>query len=605
MQNDPWGVGAPEQDPAPSLFERLGDFGQTIGQAIGSGVTGFFSGGGIVPYIVAGALLVGLLVVGGRSAYKNSPRRDPDRVLVGRSVARWMVRRTLHRRRVRVPFLVPWPFFGRLVYGVHVLIVATTGYGKSVLIKWALAYHLRHWSAGRHTRHLVLYDPKGEFFETFRGLYAAFGWRYYVYTMLPEHPASASINVVATPAMARVAAGAMWSEQAGVEGHFAGKARQVFLAAVDATGYRGLVAAWELLRDPERLEAACYHHAGLARAYSSIRGENERSGIMSTVARALSLLDDPDVSRVFEPDGQTEQPDFSSWQTPCSAHVCADWQTGQELAPLTSALQEVLYFLALSAGKKAAGDARGPGTYCYLDEATSGGLRARKVMSYLAAGRGDRTYTAVVAQDVPQVEGRLGRSDARSTMSNAPIKIFGQSDDPDTQEYAANMSGMTRIRWEPPRAMPGPFSGGQQPQPRRIETIRRTNMLADHFGELGWGEFFCRSRTPGRARVIVRMPDIEPHLGRLIPEHGRGWDMHGVSNAQVVALAERLLAGDVEARTNPHVPAWLHRAVQKHARRRALGEAPRTHDEHRDERLRGSRESEPRTDPNDDEDIIA
>ena len=136
------------------------------------------------------------------------------------------------------------------------------------------------------------------------------------------------------------------------------------------------MAVYELLRDVEVLEAACQHNAGLRRAYTSI-AEKERSSILSTAIGPLSLLDDPNVSRVFSPDADTEQPDYSSRETPCAAHICVDWEDGRELAPLTSALQEVIFSLAQSAGKKAAGERRrGPGTYSYLDEATSGGLRA-------------------------------------------------------------------------------------------------------------------------------------------------------------------------------------------------------------------------------------
>lgn len=540
---DPGAFGA-DSEPA-SGVERVDDIVQGVGDtrdALLASPAGIVLISGLVLLVVTVTLSV---------MVRNSPRRDRDRILTARRTisGEKMVRRTLHPRRIRIPFLTPWPFFGALVYGVHVLIIATTGYGKSAgLMMWALAYHARHWSAGKRIRHLLVYDPKAEFFRVLQALYDFFGWRYYVYSMLPEHPASAALNIVATPAMVRTSAGAMWPATEGTEGHFDGKSRQLFAESCDVTEYRGLAAAWALLRDPDRLNAACEHHEGLRRAYTSIP-EKERSHIMSTVERPLSLLSDPVVARVFSPDPDTEQPDFSSWDIPCSAHICIDWQEGAELAPLASALQEVLYSAALDAGKEAAGDARGPGTYAYLDEAFSGGLRPRKVASYLAAGRGSRVYTALVAQDRPQLDNLLGLAAAKSTAANSHVKIMGQTDDPDTQEYGARISGMSRISWRPPRA--------STDEPPKIESIRRTNMLPEHYGELGWAEFFVRSRTPGRSREIIRMPDFGEHAHQLIPPDDGGWAMHGVPLTRLQALGRRLLEGDPEAWDHPWVPEWM------------------------------------------------
>ena len=255
----------------------------------------------LVPVLAALALI--FLVISAR----NSPRRDPDRRLVSTRRVLMPVFATRHAKRIRVPFLIYWPFFGKLYAGVHALICATSGLGKgAALLMWALAYHVIHWSKGIRLRHLILLDPKAELLEILHPLFNKFKWRYAVYTFLAEHPVSAAINVVATPALARTTALALYSHADGTEGHFNTKARQLFLAACEVTGYRGLWEVYALLRDAEVLEAVAKRNPGLRRAYAQIH-ERERSAILSTVTGPLSLLEDPLVARVFRPDEKTKQ----------------------------------------------------------------------------------------------------------------------------------------------------------------------------------------------------------------------------------------------------------------------------------------------------------
>lgn len=493
----------------------------------------------LIPLLAALAL-IGLVV-----SAANSPRRDPDRRLVPSRTVRFPVLATRRAKRIRLPFMVYWPFFGRLYAGVHALICATSGMGKgAALLMWALAYHIIHWSRGAWLRHLILLDPKAELLEVLHPLLNKLGWRYMVYTFLSEHPVSAAINVVATPVMARTTALALYANSLGTEGHFAQKSRQLFLAACKATGYKGLWEVYELLRDAEVLEAAAKQNPDLRRAYSQIQ-ERERSSILSTVTGPLSLLEDPLVARVFSPDESTEQVDFASREAPYAAVICIDVEQGEELLPLVSALADVTYSKALSAGKRAAGRKRGRGVYCYLDEATSF-LRIPKLMSYLAVGRGYRTYTAVVSQDISQLEDALGKAKARSSANNAHIKVIGQSDDEQTCRYASAMSGRTRIRYEPPRPEPSFWGGKDDRAPRRIETIPRERLLPHHFQDLLWGEFLVRSRSLGRLREVVRMPDFERYARRIVPRDPeyQGIAHFGVPKGRLTELVGRLAAGE-------------------------------------------------------------
>ncbi len=495
----------------------------------------------LIPVLAALALI--FLVISAR----NSPRRDPDRRLVPTRRVLMPVMAIKRAKRIRVPFLIYWPFFGRLYAGVHALICATSGLGKgAALLMWALAYHVIHWSKGMRLRHLILLDAKAELLEVLHPLFNKYGWRYAVYTFLSEHPVSAAINVVATPALARTAALALYPHADGTEGHFNTKSRQLFLAACKVTGYRSLWEVYELLRDAEVLEAAARQNPDLRRAYAQIH-ERERSAILSTVTGPLSLLEDPLVGRVFRPDEGTKQVNFAGKEKPYAAIICIDVEQGGELLPLVSALVDVLYSLALNAGKRAAGKHRGRGTYAYLDEATSF-LRIPKLMSYLSVGRGYRTYTAIVSQDVSQLEDALGKPKAHSSENNAHIKVFGQSDDEETCRYASTMSGRTRINYEPPRPEPSVWSGRDDRAPRRIESIPRERLLAHHFQDFSWGEFFIRSRSLGRLREVVKMPDFERSAHKVIPRDPeyQGLSYFGVPEGQLIELMERLAAGEEE-----------------------------------------------------------
>lgn len=491
-----------------------------------------------------------------------------------RRKVRRMVARTknarLSKHIVRVPYLVWWPLLGRLYAGAHVLVVATSGMGKSsALLMWSLVYHVMHWRRGKLIRHLSIYDPKAEFLALLIPLYNTCGWRYLVYTSLPEHPVSASLNIVQTPKMARTVAQAVWSEISRTEGHFHGKARQIFLTLARVTDYRGLWAIYEIARDPDRMKQACKQHPGLARAYLSIQ-ENERSSILSTITGPLSLLEDPLVARMFAPDADTEQPDYASWEVPYAVHICVDWAEGESLAPLTSALQECIYQMAEEAGKRARGRRRGPGTRQYIDEATSGGIRAKKVMSWLSAGRGSRVHSLVVSQDLEQGYAVMGRNQYRSAANNAHIKMVGQTDDEETQRYASNTSGKVTVKWERERPAPSVWTGRSDRESRRIETERRNAMLPDHYAELEWGQFYIRSRTPGRSREVVQSVDIDDHKHQLIPQDRKyqGWTMHGVPEAQIRQLFQRLLDGDHEVWENEWVRLRLKELAKKKLRER-------------------------------------
>lgn len=495
-------------------------------------------------------------------ASKNSPRRDPDRRLVPSWTLHFPVLATRMAKRIRLPFMIYWPFFGRLYAGVHALICATSGMGKGAgLLMWALAYHAIHWSKGLRLRHLILLDPKAELLEVLHPLLNKIGWRYMTYTFLAEHPVSAAINLVATPAMARTTALALYPNAVGAEGHFNQKARQLFSAACKATGYKGLWEVYELLRDVEVLEAAARQNADLRRAYSQIQ-EKERSSILSTVTGPLSLLEDPLVARVFSPDEDTEQVNFASHNFPYAAIICIDFEQGEELLPLVSALADVIYSRALAAGKRAAGKKRGRGVYAYLDEATSF-LRIPRLMSLLAVGRGYRTYTAVVSQDISQLEDALGKAKARSASNNAHIKVFGQSDEEETCRYAATVSGKTRIRYEPPRPEPSMWSGRDDRAPRRIETIRRERLLDDHFQDFAWAEFFVRSRSLRRTREVVKMPDFEQYSRKLLPREPEYWGIahFGVPEDQIEGLIGRLANGEEELWQSLWVSGELKRFV--------------------------------------------
>ena len=139
-------------------------------------------------------------------------------------------------------------------------------------------------------------------------------------------------------------------------------------------------------------------------------------------------------------------------------------------------------------------------------------------------------------------------------MSNAQIKLIGQTDDPDTQEYAQKVSGMTRIKWEPPRAMPSVLRGGKA-EPRRIESIRRPRLLADYFADMGWGTFFARSRTPLRTRETVEMPKLRRLPGPADPRRllrlGDAWcaqDGHSRSDSPYHSRGPRVAGLRVDTR---------------------------------------------------------
>lgn len=559
--------GSPPTEPStvqmsePSGAERLRGASEDFGAWLRGAVEGLVRDYGPEPVLAGAAVLavvLGLVVLAVTARFGSGG--DPHRRLLKPKKVRWPARKILRNKRLRLPFLVYWPFFGRLVAGVHALILATSGFGKGAAVLLpALAYHVIHWCKGRALRHLIVLDPKSEILEALVRLMNRFGWRYYVYSTLAEHPVSSSLNVVSSPARARKVAGALWSSGKGAEEHWNQKARQLFLATCEYLRYSGLWDVYELLRDAERLERAAERDPGLKRAYLQVQ-DRERSSILSTVTGPLSLLEDPLVRRVFAPDEKTGQPSLHGRKVPCAVFVCVDFEQAEELRRLLTALLEVLYGMALTAGKPTAKNTkrgRGPGVYSYLDEATSF-LRIPAIMGWLAYGRGSRTYTAVCSQDLSQVMDALGKDKAMSSANNAHIKIFGQTEDPPTMKYAAQVSGPTSVRYEPPRPAPSVWSNGQDDRaPRRVETLRRRLVQEDELLDFSWGEFFVRSL--GR-REVVLMPDREEYWKTLHKRAGaKAWAYRprGVPKEQRVELAKRLVLdpGDEALWADPWVPA--------------------------------------------------
>jgi hypothetical protein len=548
------------QAPEPTGAERLRGASEDFGAWLRGAVEGLVRDYGLEP-VLAGAVVIvvvlGLVVLAVTARFGSGG--DPHRRLLKPKKVRRLASKILRNRRLRLPFLVYWPFFGRLVAGVHALILATSGFGKGAAVLLpALAYHVIHWGRGRALRHLIVLDPKSEILEALVRLMNRFGWRYYVYSTLAEHPVSSALNVVSSPARARKVAGALWPSGKGAEDHWNQKARQLFLAACEYLGYSGLWAVYELLRDAEELERAAKRDTGLRRAYLQVQ-DRERSSILSTATGPLSLLEDPLVRRVFDPDEKTGQPDLRDRKVPCAVFVAVDFEQAEELRNLLTALLEVLYGMALTAGKPTAKDTkrgRGPGVYAYLDEATSF-LRIPALMGWLAVGRGSRTYTAVCSQDLSQVMDALGRDKAMSSANNAHIKIFGQTEDPPTMKYAAQVSGPASVRYEPPRPTPSVWSNGQDDRaPRRVETLRRRLVQEDELQDFSWGEFFVRSLG---SREVVLMPDREEYWETLHKRTGaKPWSYRprGVPKEQRVDLAKRLVAdpGDEAAWTDPWTP---------------------------------------------------
>ncbi len=484
--------------------------------------------------------------------------RDSDPILLPRRRVRMPVWRILHEWRLRVPWMVYWPFFGRLYAGTHALILASSGGGKGVTVLLpALAHHVIHWCRGRALRHLTILDPKAELLAWLVPLLNLRGWGYYVYSMLPEHPTSSAVNVVADLAKARSASLALWPPADGTEGHFHRKTRELFLPACEYTGYAGLWQVRELTRDVEVLEAAAETHPALRRAYTQIEPK-ERSHVLSTLSGALSTLDDPVVRRVFAPDADTEQPDYGSRERPCASVVCMDPDQGAELAPLVEVLLATLYGRMLAAGKPAAGRKSGPGSYSYLDEAASI-LRLPKLVSWLAVGRGYRTYTAVCAQDLSQIIGKLGRPDAMSAANNARIKLFGQSEDPETMSYAEQISGKVRAPKEP-----------DAPAAERWKnTVPRSRLMGEHLQDFDYGTFFARSQTVRRPREVATMPHPDgywPTLLRRLEAKRWSYRPRGVPRSQREELLKRLVVGDPELEASEWTDPRIRRAAAKAVR---------------------------------------
>lgn len=152
--------------------------------------------------------------------------------------------------------------------------------------------------------------------------------------------------------------------------------------------------------------------------------------------------------------------------------------------------------------------------------------------------RGYRTYTAVCAQDLSQIIGKLTKADAMSSASNARIKLFGQSEDPETMSYAEQVSGKVRVPKEP-----------DAPAAERWKnTVRRPRLLDEHLQDLDYGTFFARSQTVRRLREVVTMPHPDTYGTSLLRRLGaKPWTYRprGVPRKQQEKVLKRLVVGEL------------------------------------------------------------
>ncbi len=212
----------------------------------------------------------------------------------------------------------------------------------------------------------------------------------------------------------------------------------------------------------------------------------------------------------------------------------------------------------LAAGKPAAGPRRGPGAYSYLDEATSM-IRLPKLVGWLGIGRGNRTHTAVCGQDLSQIIGKLGKPDAMSSANNTHIKLFGQSEDPETTRYAEQVSGKVRVPKEPD----APASE------RWKNTDRRSRLLGEHLQDMDYGTFFARSQTVRRPREVVSMPHPNGYWPALLRRLGaKPWAYRprGVPRPQREEVLRRLVVGDAELEASEWVDPKIRRAAAQMVR---------------------------------------
>jgi hypothetical protein len=249
-----------------------------------------------------------------------------------------------------------------------------------------------------------------------------------------------------------------------------------------------------------------------------MEGEHKKSAdeVVGTALLHLDALKFPEVARMFDAPPEVDQPRFLEKET---VWVC--FPEADLIGRLAGAL-----FHNLRARAKASRR----GAYFLADEAGSI-LSLQGIEECFQMGRGYRTFVLIALQDLSQLIEKHGRHAVYSILGNAPLKVFGASDDPETREYFSNLTGTVQVRRRiyeddgATRAWKQLFWRGGAPFAVREES--RRGVLGEHLQALPKGSWFLYAGDPREIRLVTA-PPFSSWKTRVLPEARRDAVVLGV-----------------------------------------------------------------------------
>lgn len=411
-----------------------------------------------------------------------------------------------------------WRALGRTYEAVHAVYIAGPGAGKDQAGFLASAKAQLESSE----EHLVFIDPKREL-RRYLERFLRPDDRLFVYSFSRDTPLSSAL----APAWDEEAAadvGAFLIPEDGNEGHWARSGQRLFglvEAAVceDKGGVRPtLLEIFDVMADPDAFDDLCRRHPRIKRVAPN---EREFGSVYSTAMARLGQLRYPRVRRVFDSrprvrrvfagDSGTEQPDLSGRSGRTVIFIEPDPRAGVRLNKYVALCADHVFQLAA-----AAGEAGGPGTKVFVDEAASY-MRLEKLPSYLEIGRGYGVQIAYVLQSFSQLKAVLGDDEAKQCLASTDLHIVGAGSDTETAHTISELSGRARVAYAGPR---------QRDWDRRREEMLRPVVNPEHVYGLAKGEWIVRL---GPRVEMARVPERHYFVSELgLPDRWGEREIHGV-----------------------------------------------------------------------------